>query len=200
MIPEQRLSDLAYTGQLLNPWTNRTDLSQHWGPVALQDPSQGLLVRLWQARAVGANILLSAPGVDEFVHLTHSEDVLEVSLAFNQNGDAHLAFVDSSGDAWLRWYDSTIPGMTTTQLDADTVNPRVTLDDARQFNVSASDVILGYVRDGILRYRRQRDRFADEFTPPHGEGGPSASAGGLHHMSMNSQLRVEFITDDAAPS
>lgn len=195
MLPVAHLSDLPVPGQFLHPRSLEPDQAWQWGPVALQDPSQGLLVRLWRARAVDADILLSAPGVAEFVHYTHTHDIDEVSFAFDQNGTPHLAFVDTAGDAWLRWYDPTLPGMTTTALAAGTLNPRLTLDDARTFNIPQSDVILGYAREGLLHYRQQRDRFQTEYTPTQGEEGTYVSANGLRHLSMNSGSRLEFLTD-----
>ena len=83
-------------------------------------------------------------------------------------------------------------------LPSGSVSPRITLDDARSFNGANSDVILGYVRAGIVRYRQQRDRFTVEYTPPIGAGGQPAFAGSLRHISMNSRLRLEFITDDGS--
>lgn len=195
MLPTAWLSSQPFRAQLRNPWSRKTTVSHHWGPVAVQDPSQGLLVRLWTARALGPDILLSAPGVPETVAYTHTHDILELSLAFNQNGDPHFAFVDTQGDPYLRWYDPTVPGMTTTALAAGTINPRLGFDDARPINVASSDIILGYVRDGVLRYRLQRDRFATEYTPTVGDGGSPAAATGLRHISMNSGLRFEFMTD-----
>lgn len=195
MLPAPHLSTTTIRGQLFNPWMRRTDVSRHWGPVALNDASQGLRVRLWQARAEGANLLIGAPGVPEFVWYTHDHPVLEISLAFNQNGDPHVAFVDTEGAPYLRWYDPIEEDEVTTALAAGTVNPRVTYDDSRPFNIANSDVVLGYVRDGLLRYRLQRDRFEDEYTPPIGEGGSPATASGLRHISFNSALRLEFLTD-----
>lgn len=195
MLPGGNLSSQPHRGQLINPWVRQPNISRHWGPVALQDPSQGLLVRLWQARVAGNEIHISAPGVLETLAYTHTNTILEISLSFSQNGDPHFAFVDSVGDAYLRWYDPTIPGMTTTALPAGTVNPRLTFDDSRAFNVANSDIILAYIRSGVLRYRLQRDRFQVEYTPTVGPGGPVVTATGLRHVSMNSGMRVEFMTD-----
>lgn len=197
MFPQPWLSSSPVRGQLLNPWSRQETVSLHWGPVAVQDPSEGLLVRLWTARAMGGDILLSAPGVAETLAYTHTNDILELSLAWNQNGDPHFAFVDTNGDAYLRWYDPTLPGMTTTLLESDVVNPRIAFDDVRQFNIGNSDVVLAYIRAGLLRYRLQRDRFTVEYTPTVGEDGPPVSATGLRHISMNSGLRFEFMTDGA---
>lgn len=174
-------------------------MSRHWGPVAIQDTSEGLLALLWQARIDDNKILLSAPGITEIVGYTHTHDLAEVSLAFNQNGDPYYSFVDEEGDAYFRWYDGTLPGMTTTLMEAGTINPRMTLDDARPFNISSSDVILGYVKDGLLRYRQQRDSFSIEYTPTVGVGGPVVETDKLLHISMNSKLRLQFLMDDSQP-
>lgn len=196
MIPEDRFSEATIKGVLLNPWTRRPDLSRHWGPVALYDASAGLLVKLWECRVQpgSAELLLSASGVPEHVWYTHSKSVEEVSLAFDQNAQPVIAFTDVDGDRWLRWFDP-VPNEFVTDSINYAETPRVTLDDARESGIFNSDVILGYVRDGLVRYRRQRDRFLTEFTPPIGVGGAPAQANALRHISMNSNLRLEFITD-----
>lgn len=196
MIPESRFSSQTIKGQMLNPWSRQANLSRHWGPVALQDPSQGLLVKMWQMRAEygGNELLLSAPGVPEYAWYTHAQPIRVVSLAFDQNGRPVVAFEDDLGDAFLRWFDPTPNAIVTDPLTYATT-PRVTLDDARPFNGANSDVILGYVRAGFVRYRQQRDRFTIEYTPLF-QGAP-AVASKLRHVSMNSNLRLEFLTDDA---
>lgn len=196
MFPESHLSTTAVRGQLVNPWVRRADMARHWGPIALNDASQGLHVRLWTVRVNKRDVFLAAPGVPEFLWYTHTEEISEVSLAFNQNGDAAVAFVDQAGDAFLRWFDPVPSAVVNLALSSDTVNPRITLDDDRPFNLGNSDIILGYVRAGVLRYRLQRDRFTVEYTPPIGAGGVPAPAQGLRHVSMSSKLRVEFLTDN----
>lgn len=198
MLPQGgHLSTTPVRAQLINPWMRDDLRSRHWGPVALNDASQGLLVRLWEARAVGDSIYISAPGIPETLFYSHSLQIMQVSLAFNQNGDPCVAFVDSSGDPYLRWYDPLESGMTTTPLPAGTITPRVAMDELRAFNVSNSDIVLGYVRAGTLRYRLQRDRFGVEYTPTIGDGGPTAPATKIRHVSRNTGLRFEFMTDGA---
>lgn len=196
MIPEDRFSTTTFKGQLYNPWSRRADISLHWGPIAIQDPSQGLGVRLWKARTLNdAQVWLSAPGVTESSWYTHTTLIEELSLAFDQNGRPCISFTDSDGLSFLRWFDP-VPNEIV-NMPVTGVTPRVTLDDNRPFNGANSDVILGYVRDGIVRFRQQRDRFTVEYTPPIGVGGSPASATGLRHISMNSKLRLEFLTDGA---
>lgn len=194
MIPEDRFSSEPRRGQLLNPWSRDRKISYHWGPVQVHDTSQGLLVKLWTLRAEGGSAILSAPGSPATTLFTRAVDIDNVNLAFDQNGRATVCFEEEGGGAYLWWYDP-VPQEPTFWLIPNAVTPRITLDDARQFNIGNSDIILGYVRAGTVRYRRQRDRFLDEFTPAQGDDGPPATATGLRHISMNSALRLEFLTD-----
>lgn len=197
MIPEERFSTAPIKGQLYNPWSRTARISYHWGPIAIQDPSQGLGVQLWTVRADGADLVLSAASTPAFVWYGHANDIAEVSLAFDQNGRPVVAFVDEAGDAFLRWFDPVPNAIVNMDLSAiGAITPRVTLDDNRPFNSATSDVILAYVREGVVRYRQQRERFTVERTPTTGAGGPVASAGALRHVSMNQSLRLEFLTDE----
>lgn len=152
---------------------------------------------MWTARASGNEIYLSAPNYPEALFLTVDEEITEVSLAFDQNGQPTVAFVED-GQPKLYWYDPLIPGFDIMHLAAGTINPRITMDDGRQFMNGANDIILGYVRDGILRYRQQRDRYTIEYTPPLGPGGSPVTATALRHISMNGSMRLEFVTDGGA--
>lgn len=195
MIPEQRFSSQPVRGTLYNPWTRDPLLSQHWGPIALQDPSEGLGVKLWQLRTLeNGELLMSAPDVPEFEWYDHGVKLDRLGLAFDQNGRPVVVFTDIEGGKFLRWFDPVPNAIVTVAIDYAT-SPCVTLDDNRSLNLVASDVILAYVRDGVIRYRQQRDRFLDEYTPPIGVGGSPATAEALFHVSMNSALRLEFITD-----
>ena len=195
MIPEGRLSVRTRPGRLLNPIPAGPDSSIHWGPVALNNPLEGLFYQLWSVRADGGEIFLSAPNRPEQLHLSRPTPVLEVSLAFDQNGQPYVAFVEEDGIARMHWYDAEIPGFAVMELEPGVLTPRITLDDARPLVIPSSDIILGYIREGLLRYRHQRNRFSEEYTLTQGEGGPVVEADGLQHISMNSNLRLEFIVE-----
>lgn len=197
MIPGGHLSTRPIAGRIIHPASGDPAVSHHFGPVALNDPSQGLFVQMWTGRAVENEIRLSAPNHPESVLLSRGANVTEASIAFDQNGQPYAAFVESSGDAFLYWYDTQEEQLKVTPI-AGAVNPRITLDDARAPMNDINDIILAYVRDGLLRYRQQRDRFGVEHTLTEGEAGPQVAADGLLHVSMSDKLRLEFMVEEAA--
>ena len=98
-LPEHTLSSQVMMGYYLTP--DNRDPNPHmdfeYGGVALFDPSQGLLNRIWYARIFidGVKelnqILIGAEGVPE-VEFFSGENFTEVSLAFDQNMNPFLAF------------------------------------------------------------------------------------------------------------
>lgn len=188
MIPEDRKSVTAVPGSWVNPMSGRAITSLHWGPVALNDPDKGLFARLWTASIAGEDklsVVVTTDGLAATTLFTRDQKIEQVSLAFDQNGQPHVAFVHEDGTAWLWWYDTVSEAMVFTQLASGVTTPRVTLDDARQSQNGTNDVILAYVRSGSLYWRQQRDRFEIEYLFTTG-------AKELLHVSMNSQLRLQF--------
>lgn len=193
MIPLDRLSPTPVRGRFVNPWTGERTVSQHWGPVAVQDPSQGLLVQLWTARTDDRTVLLSAPAVAESEFFVHVAEVKALTLAFDQSGNVALTITDETSASYLRWWDARVPGMVTLLLPGDATMPMVTLDEARPINAGGADVVLTYMRGGLLRYRLQREHFGVEHTPPLGEGGPAfATHLPLLHFGMTSGMRLQW--------
>lgn len=130
-----------------------------WGPIAIQDPSKGSMYQIWRARMENDYVYLSAPNVAEFV-LLDLPGVTEISFTFDQNARHIFAYVQS-GVSYLRWYDTSVAAYVTTVIDG--ITPRVTLDDKRELQRSASDVLVFYVRAGALYMRMQRDRYGIEY-------------------------------------
>tara|TARA_R110001592_G_scaffold98896_1_gene281988 strand:- start:647 stop:1225 length:579 start_codon:yes stop_codon:yes gene_type:complete len=157
------------------------------GGIAIQDPSRGSQYQRWRGRLLGENIILDAPEVEPFVALS-GPGITEISFTFDQNMNPAVAFVQD-GVAKLWWFDS-VPGQQViTELAVDVITPRVILDDKRFTQTSNSDVILGYVRDGTLYYRQQRDRFTIERIL---DVGPHV---GLVKIGFNVQLRLQFLME-----
>lgn len=158
------------------------------GGVGIQDPSLGLDYQVWTAEIVEDivedRIVLSAPTHPATTVYT-GDDITEVSLAFDQNMNVCVAFVEA-GMAKLLWYDTTVQDMVVTELGAGVSHPRVALDDNREFNLANSDIILAYIKDGALYYRQQRDRYQIERQL---SSGPWIA---LVRIGMGSTLRFQF--------
>jgi len=191
VIPHERLSTTPVRARLLNPWSRNNRVSLHRGPVALSDTSQGLAARMWRLRVLDGGLFLGpVDGAEQL--LVAAAGVSECSLAFDQLGRPAASFV-AGGVPQLYWFDSVAQGFVTDVLAAGTINPRITLDDARASFAPTSDIILAYVRAGSLYYRQQRDRYTIERLL-------SAGVSSLEHLSMNSVFRLQFVLDggDAA--
>lgn len=186
MLPGNTLSSIPspapFIGARALPVTGLVDYED--GGIAIQDPSKGLMYQIWRARVLGNDLVLDAPSVEP-VAIYSGEDITEVSLAFDQNMRPTVAFVEA-GEAKLLWYDSAVPGQVITTLASDVQDPRVSLDDKRQSQLAVSDIILGYLRDGKLYCRQQRDRFQIERLL---DEGPHV---GLIKIGMNRGLRLQF--------
>jgi hypothetical protein len=144
------------------------------GGIALNDPSQGLQVQTWWARLFKNGITeksylyIGADTVPEFIWLQDA-DFQEISLAFDQNMNPFVAYM-VDGEAKFYWYDTALPGYTTTTLPAGSRSPKCGLDDKREMQDSTSDILLMYMRDDKLYYREQRDRYTVEYLLSSGHG------------------------------
>lgn len=195
MLPDDVLSTESLPSPFLGaralPVTKTVDYEQ--GGVALNDASLGIDYQRWRARLLDANrvtsrVMLGAPNQAEF-QLYAAPGITEISIAFDRNMNPALAFVQG-GVAKLWWYDSTASAMIVTEIGAGVITPRVTHDDKRPEANSWSDVILGYVRDGVLYYRQQRDRYQIERAL-------AAGVNGLIKIGMGRGLRLQFQCEPA---
>jgi hypothetical protein len=193
-IPGNLLSNDRPEAPLLVPDDRRRlDPTVDWekGGVALNDPSQGLNVRDWKAWTDGTKVYVApdpegVPAVQVFT----GTDITEVSLAFDQNMQPTLAFVDS-GVAKLWWYDTLAAGMTITSYPGYKT-PMLTLDDKRDIatQTGVSDIIFAYIRDGLVCWRQQRERFGVERVL----GAAPSSATRIVGMGMadNNRLQIKL--------
>lgn len=165
MIPQNRLSTTVIFDNLVTPDPQPSNLvSRELGGVALQDPSQGMRVKVWTCTV----ILSGDPMIPDQVQVEAADvpavtvfsalSITEVSLAFDQNMRPFVAFV-SEGIAKFYWYDTVIEGTRISDLPAGSTTPRCTLDDTRALQDGNSDIILTYIDDGNLYYRQERDRY-----------------------------------------
>lgn len=197
MIPENRFSITPISGDLLNPISLNRLIGKCYGPVAIQDPSQGLLVKVWTAYVEDHSVYLLSDTTLPVLLFTRPGDIKNLSVAFDQNGNPSIAFQEGT-QCYLYWFDPVPNAYVFFHLPDGATTPYITLDDARPFYGTFSDMILGYCYDNALRFRQQRDRFTIEYTPTVGDPGPTVEATVLYYVGMNSHLRLEWIY--AAPT
>lgn len=133
------------------------------GGVSIQDPSQGMSVRVWKLWLDGSNVVLAPDDAPYLATVLFSgEGITELTLAFDSNMTPVVAYVQA-GVTKLRWYDLSLapPSYVTTVIDGS--SPYLSFDDRRQRLISKSDAMLFYLRDGIVRLRLLRDRFLTEY-------------------------------------
>ena len=172
------------------------------GPIALNDPTEGLFYQTWTLRYFPATdeFVIEAPNTPATVVHT-APDVSELSLAFDQNGNPFIAYVED-GDAKFFWFDPTIPGDTVTNLPANSLTPRCCTDDKREASAAAnrSDIILCYVNGGDLLFRQERDRYTVEYTLQSPFLHPVFELPAvLKKVGMNKQNRLQWLCDLANP-
>lgn len=132
------------------------------GGVGLDDPSQGLALKTWQASVDGSgNVVLSAASVTPTTVFTRA-GITWIGLAFDSNMKVFLAWLEAAG-AFFRWFDSIANAYTITQLPAGSDKVFAQLDDTRPLESSKRDVLLHYQRSNRLLMRIQRDRYGVEY-------------------------------------
>lgn len=173
-LPEDRLQDWELAGAGLN------------------DPSQGLLVKVWRGFGVRnvatglIDVFVEAPSVAP-VLLFSGADITELSLSFDQNMNPFVAY-HQSGAAKIYWYDPLLPGMTHTVLPSGTRTMRCTMDERREAFVADSDIVLAYIRSGNFCIKYQRDRFLVEHIKRAGVGANCE----LVSMARNNSHRMQW--------
>lgn len=171
MLPENRLSTIPVPSAYLRPDGTRRSIrkDQEYGGIGLQDANSGMYYQIWTFEAQANQLLISAPNHPRSVLISHSSGIKEISGTFDQNMNPCVAFVDVFDIPWLYWFDTGVGSQVIDRMDTTfdigdgLISPRVCLDDKRQSQSAASDIILFYVQDTKLCMRRQRDRFRVEY-------------------------------------
>lgn len=163
------------------------------GPISEQDPSEGLMYQEWRAYIKDNNIILEADNLPPRVVYEGQGELTDISIAFNQNGNLHYAYVEDDV-AKLFWYDTTTSQFEVMTLPAGSRTPKITLDDKRLTQTTNSDIILSYIKaDNGLYYRQQRDRFQIErLLHP----GPFVM---IRQMYMNNGWRLQWLLVPGVP-
>lgn len=187
MFPDNRKSSSLVAGPYVYPY-NLTPPNRRTayaiGGIALSDPSQGLGVQLWTATALPDSVVIEAPNLSEPIEILKEPDIVELTLAFDQNMNYTLAYVQY-GMARMYWYDTFVGEYVVTEFPGATT-PRVTLDDRRMTQSGSSDIVLAYVKNNNIYFRLQRERFITEHLL---EENVNAQ---LIQMGMNIHNRLQF--------
>lgn len=187
MFPENRLSSTLVADAYTYPYTltpPNKKTAYALGGIGLSDPSMGLALQLWTAVAEPDGVYVTAPTNEVPIALLMQPNITELTLAFDQNMNYMLAFVQY-GVAKLYWFDTFLGQYTTTEFPG-ALTPRITLDDRRESQTALSDVVLAYVKDNNLYFRLQRDRFQNEYLLK------TAVSARLEQMGMNVRNRLQF--------
>ena len=163
MMPDHVASTVPIAGLYYPPDDNVTTPIFDWelGGVALNDASQGLMVKNWKCWLQGLDIKLQPETGGAAITLFQQTDITELALAFDQNMRWSVAYIHG-GVLKLRWYDSALATYVISVF-SEARNPKMGLDDKRAQMISTSDMILAYIRGNGLYFRQQRDRFLIEY-------------------------------------
>jgi hypothetical protein len=163
MLPNSLISSQGVKGVFMTPDDRQTDpfVDYEYGGVALNDPTQGLLVQPWTCFVNGISVMCG-PVNGQAVELFTKPGLEEIAFAFDQNMRPTVAYI-AEGVLYLRWYDSSVPDYVTTSFGPGHRNSRLTLDDRRPETSSFSDVVFAYIKNGAIYYRLQRDRYGVEY-------------------------------------
>lgn len=186
MLPDGRFSTIPIPAPLIGGRSNSTTLRIDFedGPIELENPSQGLRAMIWKGQAFEDGVFLEDEYGNRADVLTQL-NITAMSFTFDQNGKPVVVYTQY-GLTKLWWFDTTVNGRVTTNFGSSILSPIVFLDDKRPLASSDSDILFGYVKNGNLYYRQQRDRYTIERLI-------SANViGTLKKIGMGSNLRVQF--------
>ncbi len=192
------ISSLLMAGHFLPPddLTNFLLMDYENGGIALNDPSEGLNYQKWILRYfpdtedMVVNAANSPPTI-----LFNRPDITEISLAFDQNMNPFVAFVQA-GTAVFWWWDTALGQTVFTNLPGGSRSPRCCIDDKRDDRSGTSDIILCYINNDILYERMERERYTIERTLQnpftHPDSGLTAV---LLRVGMNEFNRLQWLGD-----
>ncbi len=163
------------------------------GPIAVEDTSEGLQYQNWMLQwDAGTGVFTLTPETtgSPVASITIA-NVLFASFTFDQAGRVSLTYVTTTS-SYLYWYDTDLAATTTTDLGSDVITPVLHLDDKRETQSVANDMLLWFTRsDGgdtyTLFMARQRDRFLTEY-----EMATGLPVANINALGMTAGLRIRI--------
>jgi len=203
--PDNRLSNPPVPDAYLYPDGEPRSLNEDFemGPLAFQNTSEGIDYQAWHLTFAAGEFTLTPETTGAPFNILSGIESVQCSFAFDQNANLTIAWADSTGQAYLYWYDSFVGDYVTTEVAAPAAGLAVCLDDKRnlQIQIGTADVLAFYTLPKVgsqdqyvLYYRRQRDRFNTPYTLqdpcwPY-----------IHKSGMHNSLRVQLSLSTAPPA
>lgn len=196
-LPTDALASAHVQADLLAPDSTRRRnrlVDYERAGIAVQDPTHGINIFEWTAQMSGNDVrLFRTDGSNSPVTLFTLAGITHISLAFDGNMNPAIAYV-AGGQAYLWWYDATIPGHTVLTLDPDARSPYITMDDKRHGAEASNDILLFYCRGHQLMYRQSRDRFLVERLLQSFPGAQISVRG--CGMSRGNRMQIDMVGSD----
>jgi hypothetical protein len=195
-IPQGQMSSITVPDVLLPPEERAFQrlVSHEMGPLAIEDTSLGLLYQPWTATYnKGTGEITLTPNTTGSPVL-FGQTVFNISylnFTFDQNARETLVWKIGSS-TYFYWYDTQVGQTVTDNLGTSILSAVIQLDDKRQTQSSANDMILWYTKaDGLGTYtlynKLQRDRFLIEY-----EMATLLPVPYLHNVGMHYGLRIQL--------
>lgn len=181
MIPNNALSSQPVQEAFLVPTRLNALIDYEWGGIGIGNVLTGRSSHLWRSAYVNGQIILSN-GIQTHTVATIA-NVQSISFAFDLNMNPYVAYTLVDGRCFFQWHDPIVGNSTTTEY-VGVSDMQLTLDDFRPTQNAQADVILAYIKQGILCVRNQRERFDME----HSLG----QFDGLLQMGMMQNHRLGF--------
>lgn len=166
MFPGNELSSTPVVGRFFSYYSGKKLPNEDYcrAGLGVNDSSRGLNYQLWKGRLYPDGRVTVAPESSGYVTetlVTTMAGANKLSIAFDNNMSPVVCAI-VAGALKLYWYDSTIPGFTTTTI-ASCRDALARIDDVRDFATAYRDIIVSYVRSNQLFYRLSRDRYTVEY-------------------------------------
>lgn len=142
---------------------------------------------MWEAVCDGTSVTVERTDLREgpILVLDGLSGVTQIAIAFDQAMRVHVAYVDAAGAHFYYW--NTLESRMETMQLPEAVTPRLCTDQKHAMFLGTDDVVLAYLRSGVLYCRYQRDRYTIEHVL---EQAPDAVA--LITIGMNDANRLQW--------
>lgn len=170
--------------------TTSLTVEKEKGGIGISNPSQGINIHDWECSysSIAGNIVLR--NIDTSVSTTVLSGIMNLtnlSFAFDANMRPVIGYQNASGVSSLYYYDTLTEAYNTLTLAAGSGAPRLCHDDKRDRMVlsNITDVLCFYIRDAVLYYRLQRERYQTEY-----QVATFTSGTVLKKVGMSTELRL----------